>query len=55
MEYIANHGAYQNVPVAEIVCAWQAEYGDHRIQQWIEGYEKSDGNPGRDFSREEVV
>jgi hypothetical protein len=55
MEYIADHGAYQDVPVEEIVSAWKAEYGDHRIQQWIEGYEKSDGNTGRDFSQEEAI
>jgi len=55
MEYVADHGAYHDVPVAEIVAAWQHEYGDDRIQKWIEGYEKSGGQSGRDFSQEEVV
>jgi len=55
MEYIADHGTYDDVPVEEIVSAWKAEYGDDRIQQWIEGYEKSDGKSRHDFSREEVI
>jgi len=55
MEYIADHGTYDDVPVEEIVSAWIAEYGDDRIQQWIDGYEQSDGKSGHDFSREEVI
>ena len=55
MEYVADHGAYAEVPVDKIVAAWKNEYGEHRIQQWIEGYEKSEGESGRDFSEEEVI
>jgi transglutaminase-like putative cysteine protease len=55
MEYIADHGAYADVPVEEIVMAWTKEYGQDRIKSWIEGYEKSDGISGRDFSKEEIV
>jgi transglutaminase-like putative cysteine protease len=55
MEYIADHGAYADVPVDEIVAAWGEEYGDDRIRQWIEGYEKSGGISERDFSNEEVL
>ena len=55
MQYITDHGAYADVPVDEIVLAWKKEYGEHRIRQWIEGYENSDEENGRDFSREEVI
>ena len=55
MEYVADHGAYAEVPVEAIVAAWKKEYGDDRIQLWIEGYEKSGGKTARDFSKEEVV
>ena len=55
MEYVADHGAYDDVPVEEIVAAWKNEYGDDRIQQWIDGYEKSGGHSGRNFGQEEVV
>ena len=55
MEYVADHGAFADIPVDKIIAAWKAEYGEDRIQQWIEGYEKSNGKSGRDFSQEEVV
>jgi transglutaminase-like putative cysteine protease len=55
MEYVADHGAYAEVPVDKIVAAWKKEYGQHRIKQWIAGYENSDGESGRYFSGEEVV
>ncbi len=55
MEYVADHGAYTEVPVDKIVAAWKKEYGEHRIRQWIERYENSDGESGRDFSAEDVV
>jgi transglutaminase-like putative cysteine protease len=55
MEYVADHGAYDDVPVEKIVSAWKEEYGDDRIQLWIEGYEKSGGKSGRDFSHEEAL
>ena len=55
MEYVADHGSYAEVPVDKIVAAWKKEYGEHRIQQWIDEYEHSKGESGRDFSEEEVV
>ena len=44
-----------DVPVDEIVLAWRKEYGDDRVEQWNEGYEKSNGKSGHDFSKEEVI
>ena len=55
MEYVADHGTYDDVPVEKMVAAWKAEYGHDRVQRWIAAYEKSDGRSGRDFSKEEVI
>ena len=55
MEYVTDHGAFADVPVAKIVAAWEKEYGKDRVRKWIAGYEKSGGKPGRDFSKEEVI
>ena len=55
MEYIDDHGTYADVPVDDIVAAWEQTYGQDRVRQWIAGYEKSGGASGRDFNSEEVV
>jgi len=55
MEYVADHGAYADIPVAEIVAAWEKEYGRERIRRWIEAYETNKGASKREFDKEEVV
>jgi transglutaminase-like putative cysteine protease len=55
MEYVADHGAYADIPVEEIVAAWEKEYGKKRIQRWIEEYELKKGASGHEFDQEEVV
>ena len=55
MEYVADHGTYADIPVDEIIIGWEEIYGKDRVRHWIEGYEKSDGKPGRDFDKEEAV
>ena len=45
MEYLSDHGTYPDIPVGDIVAAWEKTYGRHRVQQWIAGYEKSGGKP----------
>ncbi len=55
MEYIADHGAFADVPVAQIIAAWSEAYGGDRIQRWINDFEKSGGNIRRDFNQEDVA
>ena len=55
MEYVADHGVYADIPVDIIVTAWREAYGDPRVDSWIEGFEKSGGNSGRNFYGEEVL
>ena len=55
MEYITDHGTYADIPVEMILAGWQKTYGDERVHQWIEGYEKSGGKSDRDFDKEEVI
>lgn len=55
MEYVADHGAYADIPVGEIIAAWEKEYGKDRIRRWIEAYETKGDESGRDFDKEEVV
>jgi transglutaminase-like putative cysteine protease len=55
MEYIAFHGVYMDIPVDEIVVAWEKAYGKDRIQVWIKGFEEAKGRSLSDFEREEVL
>ncbi len=55
MEYVADHGIYADIPVDIIVTAWKEAYGDSRVDSWIEGFEKSGGNSGRNFYGEEIL
>jgi transglutaminase-like putative cysteine protease len=55
MEYLTDHGRYADVPVKRIVAAMQDTYGEARVRQWIEAYEKTGGASLRSFELEEVV
>jgi transglutaminase-like putative cysteine protease len=55
MEYVRFHGVYDDVPVAEIVAAWKRAYGEVRVNQWIETFERNGGRSIRDFNREDVL
>ena len=55
MEYVADHGAYADIPVEKIVAAWKKTYGRDRVHRWIEGFEASDGATSRDFATEEII
>ncbi len=54
MEYMEFHGSYADIPVQKIVAAFKATYGKDRVEQWIDGFEKSGGKSGQDFSNEEA-
>ncbi|MBN2122827.1 MAG: transglutaminase domain-containing protein [Deltaproteobacteria bacterium] len=54
MEYVEYLGTYPDIPVAEIVLAWERVYGKERVRSWIEAMERGEGKARR-FETEEVV
>jgi transglutaminase-like putative cysteine protease len=55
MEYVKERGSFHDIPVEQIVEAWQGVYGVERVRRWIETFEASGGRPGRDFGAEEPL
>jgi hypothetical protein len=55
MEYIAFHGVYADIPVDQIVAAWEKAYGKDRVRKWIKGVEEGEGRSLSDFENEEVL
>jgi len=55
MEYLDDHGTYADIPVDDLVTAWEMIYGKERVRKWIEAFEKSGGISPRDFSMEDVL
>ena len=53
MEYLDFHGTFDDIPVEEIVRAWEGAYGRDRVQGWIAGFESK--KQKRDFYKEEVI
>jgi transglutaminase-like putative cysteine protease len=54
MEYVEFHGTYADIPVAEILAAWEKAYGRERTTRWIAELEKTGGTSWRNFDREDV-
>ena len=54
MEYLAQHGSFSDVPVAEILTRWKETYGAGRVEGWIAAYDQA-GASGRDFDSEEAI
>jgi transglutaminase-like putative cysteine protease len=55
MEYVREHGAFDDVPVERIVAAWQEAYGEERVRGWIRAHETAESRPGRRFEAEDVM
>jgi len=55
MEYLEDHGTYSDIPLDDILSAWNRTYGKERVEKWIEAFEDSGGISPRDFSREDVL
>lgn len=55
MEYVEFHGIFTDIPVGEILAAWEKTYGLERVTRWIAELEKTGGQSWRDFAREEVL
>ncbi|MHB8765515.1 MAG: transglutaminase-like domain-containing protein [Deferrisomatales bacterium] len=54
MEYLADHGTFDDIPVERLLAAWRGEYGAHRVDGWIEAFERSGTLGPRKFEAEEV-
>lgn len=54
MEYLRERGTYADLPLEEIVKAFEEQYGRERVRRWIEYFEKTGKTSLRDFAREEV-
>ncbi len=54
MEYVGFLGTRADVPVAEIIAAWEAAYGKERVSRWIRESEEAAGTGKSAFETEEV-
>ncbi|GLI36096.1 hypothetical protein DAMNIGENAA_35290 [Desulforhabdus amnigena] len=55
MEYVEVIGSYADVPLQEILSAWESTYGKERVQQWIKMYEEKDSDFYQDFYEESIL
>jgi transglutaminase-like putative cysteine protease len=55
MEYVDFHGSYADVPVDQIVEAWEKAYGQRRVQRWIKMLEEEGDRSLSSFDQEEVL
>ena len=55
MEYIHFHGVYADIPVEQIVAAWEKAYGMDRVRNWIRLLKEGNDRSLSDFAKEEVL
>ena len=55
MEYLDYHGTHADIPIDEIVAAWEQAYGRRRVKEWIRNFEESGWDTDRDFYREKPL
>ena len=55
MEYVEYLGVFSDIPVKAIVEGFKQAYGKLRVEGWIDAFEKTGGNLGRNFYEEDVV
>jgi transglutaminase-like putative cysteine protease len=54
MEYVALHGVYADIPVDQIVSAWEKAYGSDRVRNWIKRFQERGDRSLSDFEKEEI-
>jgi transglutaminase-like putative cysteine protease len=54
MEYIAFHGVYADIPVDQIVSAWEKAYGTDRVRNWIKSFKEGGDRSLSDFEKEDI-
>jgi len=47
MEYVANHGAYADVPMQPMLAAWERVYGKERVALWKKVFENQNSKTKR--------
>ncbi len=55
MEYVAFHGTHDDIPLPELLAAWEEAYGAERVRGWIEALERGGSLRPRRFEAEDVV
>ena len=55
MEYVKDHGTFTDIPVNQIVESWKIVYGQQRVQQWIDHFEKTGAKNNRKFEDEDWI
>ena len=55
MEYVGYYGSYEDIPVAEIVAAWERTYGKERVQSWKQMHLNETSSDLPDFDKEDVL
>jgi len=55
MEYVEYYGAYEDIPVSEIIQAWEQTYGKERVRGWMAMHEEKEDGSLADFAKEDVV
>src|SRR4030066_2414711 len=53
MEYVDFHGLYADIPVDQIVVAWEKAYGKDRVRNWIRKLEEGNDRSLSDFAKGE--
>ena len=54
MEYVALRGVYADIPVDQIVSAWEEAYGRDRVRNWIKRFKEEGDRSLSDFEKEEI-
>jgi hypothetical protein len=54
MEYVRLHGVFADIPVDQIVSAWEEAYGRDRVRNWIERFKEGGDRSLSDFEKEEI-
>jgi transglutaminase-like putative cysteine protease len=54
MEYVALRGVYADIPVDQIVSAWEKAYGRDRVRNWIKRFKEGGDRSLSDFEKEEI-
>ena len=54
MEYVKFYGIDADVPVDQIVAAWEKAYGEERVKGWIKSFEERGDRSLSEFEKEDV-
>lgn len=55
MEYVRLHGVYTDIPVDQIVSAWEEAYGRDRVRNWIKGFQERGDRSLSEFEKEDIL